>query len=490
MTKSQDPEKGSAPRKGDEVWEPERSSGMTINPELAQRVMDELGQNVYLCYQCVKCTSGCPVAEFFDWQPNQVMRALQLGQEDIALESETPWLCASCQTCTTRCPQNLDIAGIMDFLTREARARGIDPRVPEVDHFTQAFMREVRLWGRSYEPGLMVEMKLRSPEHLLDDIDLYIKMLRKGKVGFLPSIGRRPSKVKPVAGANNAVAYYPGCSLHSTAPEFNKSTKSVCEELELNLIEPKGWLCCGGSAAHRADPEEATRLPMENLALIEQSGFQEVTMPCAACFNRHKVAQYEIHESEQHKAKMDEQIGYIYEDTVQVNTLTQSILSHVGVEKIAAKVKKPLEGLRVVCYYGCLLTRPPQVTGAKNPENPTDMDELMAALGAEVVDWSYKTVCCGAAHSLSRPDIVINLSGNLISHAQEAGADAVVVACPLCHTNLDARQFQMELEEPTPVLYFTQLMALALGLPEKDAVLNKNLTDPRPLLREKGFLQA
>jgi heterodisulfide reductase subunit B len=130
------------------------------------------------------------------------------------------------------------------------------------------------------------------------------------------------------------------------------------------------------------------------------------------------------------------------------------------------------------------------VTGAKNPENPTDMDELMTALGAEVVDWSYKTVCCGAAHSLTRPDIVINLSGNLISHAQAAGADVVVVACPLCHTNLDARQFQMDLEEPTPVLYFTQLMALALGLPEKDAVLNKNLTDPRPLLREKGFLPA
>ena len=89
---------------------------MTINPKLAQRVRDELGQNVYLCYQCVKCTSGCPVADFFDWQPNQIMRAVQLGQEDIALESQTPWLCAACQTCTTRCPQNLDVNGIMEFL--------------------------------------------------------------------------------------------------------------------------------------------------------------------------------------------------------------------------------------------------------------------------------------------------------------------------------------------------------------------------------------
>jgi heterodisulfide reductase subunit B len=116
------------------------------------------------------------------------------------------------------------------------------------------------------------------------------------------------------------------------------------------------------------------------------------------------------------------------------------------------------------------------------------MDELLAALGAEVLDWSYKTVCCGAAHSLTRPDIVLKLSGSLIEHARAAGADAVAVACPLCHTNLDARQFQMKLDEPMPVLYFTQIMALALGLPEKAAALHKNLVDPRPLLREKGLL--
>jgi heterodisulfide reductase subunit B len=144
--------------------------------------------------------------------------------------------------------------------------------------------------------------------------------------------------------------------------------------------------------------------------------------------------------------------------------------------------------LKLVCYYGCLLTRPPQVTGARHPENPVELDELMAALGAEVHDWSYKTVCCGAAHSLTRPDIVLKLSSSLIEQAHLAGADAIVVACPLCHTNLDARQFQMGLEEPMPVLFFTQLMALALGLPVKEAMLQKNLIDPRPLLQEKGLV--
>lgn len=462
---------------------------ITIDATLARRIQDELGQNVYLCYQCVKCTAGCPVSEFFDWQPNQVMRALQLGQEDIALHAETPWLCASCQTCTTRCPQGLDIAAIMDFLTREALEQGIKPPVPEVDIFTTAFMREVRLWGRAFELGMMGEMKLRI-RNFTDDLDLGLKMFLKNKLPVLPHPAHPPRKVKPVPGAANAntVAYYPGCSLHATSPEFDISTRAVCEALDINLIEPEGWVCCGSSAAHRSDPEAAVELPMQNLSIIEQSGFDEVTMPCAACFNRHKTAQYEIRHDEGHRAAADAATGYTYQDTVQVNTLVETIAQHVGAEEVAARTQKPLDGLRVVCYYGCLLTRPPQVTEAEHPENPTDMDEVLAALGAEILDWSYKTTCCGAAHSLTRPDIVLKLSGNLISHAREAGADAIAVACPLCHTNLDARQFQMELDEPMPVLYFTQLMALALGLPEKAAALKKNLVDPRPLLQSKGLL--
>ena len=467
----------------------EASQPITINPALAQRIQDEIGQNVYLCYQCIKCSSGCPMSEFFDWQPNQVMRALQLGQEDIALQSQTPWLCASCQTCTTRCPQGLDINAIMDFLTREALERGLTPPVSEVKIFNEAFMREIRLWGRAYELGLMAEMKLRT-HNLLGDMDLGVKMLAKNKFPFLPSLGHPPRKVKPVPGADDAIAYYPGCSLESTSPEFNHSVKAVCEALDLKLIEPTGWMCCGSSSAHRADPEAALRLPMENLALIEKYGFHEVTMPCAACFNRHKAAQYEIRHHDQRRREVEKTIGYAYQDSVQVNTLMQSIIQHIGTERIAARVAKPLKGLRVVSYYGCLLTRPPQVTESEHPENPVDMDELLTALGAEVHDWSYKTVCCGAANSLTRPDIVLKLSGALIQHAKEAGADVIAVACPLCHINLDARQFQMGLEHSMPVMFFTQLMALAFGLPEKSASLNKNLVDPRPLLRSRGILEA
>ncbi|MEJ2151123.1 MAG: heterodisulfide reductase-related iron-sulfur binding cluster, partial [Chloroflexota bacterium] len=371
---------------------------LTISSDLAQRIQDALGENVYLCYQCSKCTSGCPVSRFFDWQPNQIMRAAQLGQEDIALEAKTPWLCAACQTCTTRCPQGLDIAAIMEFLTREALERGIEPPVPEVDIFNSAFMREVRLWGRAFELGLMAEMKLRTMD-IMGDMDLGIKMLRKNKLPFLPEPTRPPRKVKPVAGAAQAVAYYPGCSLHSTATEFNTSTEAVCEALGLALIEPRGWVCCGSSAAHRADPAAALELPLENLSLIEGSGFSEVTMPCAACFNRHKFAQHEIRQHPDRKAEAERKLGREYRDSVHVSTLIEALHTHVGVEAVEAKVKRPLKGLRVVCYYGCLLTRPPEITEAAAPENPIDMDELLKAAGAVVLDWSYKTSCCGAAHS-------------------------------------------------------------------------------------------
>jgi len=458
-----------------------------IDSSLAKRIQQELGQNVFLCYQCVKCTSGCPLVDYFDWQPNQIMRAAQLGQEDIALQSDTIWLCAACQTCTTRCPQGLDIAAIMDMLTRQAAAAGLEPSIPEVNIFNQAFMREVRLWGRAYELGLLAEMKLRTG-NFTQDLDLGAKMFAKNKLSLFPETGRPKHKVDALKGVEEAVAYYPGCSLHSTAKEFNQSTLAVCEELGLELIEPKGWTCCGSTAAHRCDPAAAVQLPLGNLSLMEQYGFQQVMMPCAACFNRHKVAQYEFDQHPGMRQDLPAHIQHGYQGKIKVNTLLDTLQEMVGMHRVAGHVKRPLEGLKIVPYYGCLVTRPPDVTGAEHPENPTGMDDLLAALGAEVVDWSYKTSCCGASHSLTRPDIVLDLSFNLIEHARESGADMIAVVCPLCHANLDARQTQMPVEPPMPVIYITQLMALAFGLPDEAAALNKNLIDPRPLLKEK--LQA
>ncbi|MEJ2562803.1 MAG: 4Fe-4S dicluster domain-containing protein [Anaerolineales bacterium] len=205
-----------------------------LSTDLADHIREATGENVFLCYHCVKCTSGCPLMEHFDMGPNQVMRAAQLGMEDLIFESKSPWLCASCQTCTTRCPQGIDIARVMDFIVGEAMAKGIKPKVPEVALFNKVFLRDVDLLGRSYELGLMVEMNMRTKQPF-KDVDLGLDMIKHGKIAFLPSVIRKrkpKTKESPPEREANEVGYYPGCSLHSLAREFNLSALATLEALD------------------------------------------------------------------------------------------------------------------------------------------------------------------------------------------------------------------------------------------------------------------
>ena len=459
-----------------------------IEPRLAHRIEDETGENVYLCYQCVKCTSGCPLAEHFDYTPNEIMRAVQLGLDEI-LSSRTIWLCASCQVCTTRCPQGLDVARIMDHLMMIARERGIKPAIPAVEDFLQVFHRNAKLLGRAYEAGLIVETNLRALDPLKDVFDLGLPMIRKGKIKFLPSVTRVPRRVERRELASHEIGYYPGCSLHSMAIEFHMSTEVVADALGLGLVEPRGWTCCGSSPAHKLDPEDAVRMPMENLALFERTGLDEVAMPCAACFSRFRAAQHEVRADRALRRRMDGATGHEYQDSVEIRSLVDVMAERVGIEAIAARVQKPLAGLRVVAYYGCLLTRPPSIAGVPHPEYPRNMDRVLDALGAEVLDWDGKTRCCGAGLAATVPERALEMCRWLIDAARSVGADCMAVACPLCHANLDGRQLQMaDLEDRMPILYFTQLMALAFGLEPRAAGLRKNLVDPFPLLRERGVV--
>ncbi|MGD2206704.1 MAG: heterodisulfide reductase-related iron-sulfur binding cluster [Anaerolineae bacterium] len=459
----------------------------TTDTSLARLIEEETGENVYLCYQCVKCTSGCPLAEHFDYTPNEILRALQLGLDEI-LFSRTIWLCASCQVCTTRCPQGIDIAKIMDHLMMLTRERGIQPAIPAVESFLKVFHRNAKLLGRAYEAGLVVETNLRALDPLKDVFDLGLPMILKGKIKFLPSVARVPKRVQRRELTANQIGYYPGCSLHSMAIEFQMSTEAAAEVLGLELVEPKGWTCCGSSPAHKLDPDDALTMPLANLSLFERSGFDQVAVPCAACFSRFRAAQHEIRENSSLRRRLEKAIGQEVHDTVEVRSLVDVMAERVGLEAIAAKVQKPLEGLKVVAYYGCLLTRPPKIAGVPHPEYPLNMDRVLDALGAEALDWDGKTRCCGAGLAATVPERALELCRWLIDQARAVGADCIAVACPLCHANLDGRQLQMDdLEETMPILYFTQLMALAFGVEAKAAGLNKNLVDPVPLLREKGI---
>jgi len=281
------------------------------------------------------------------------------------------------------------------------------------------------------------------------------------------------------------VSYYPGCSLHSTGLEYGESTQEVCKILGIELNELSDWNCCGASSAHCTDEVLAIELATRNLVMAEEAGL-DLVIPCAACFQRFKVAEKHITEGKEPAIKTP------YQGKVPIKHLLDFLVEEENLKVIKEKIKKPLNGLKAVCYYGCLITRPPKVTDAKHYENPQAMDELLSLLGVEVYPWSYKTDCCGGSLMLSRPDIVAQLSGKLIQMAEDAGVDCVATACPLCQANLDTKQAAISKnlgrEVRFPTFYFTELLGLALGSGEADKWLRRHIVDPRDLLKSKGLL--
>jgi len=483
---------------------------VTFNTNLAHEIRERSGENVFLCYQCKKCTAGCPVAAYFDLTPHQVLRACQFGQEELVLNSRTISVCAACETCSTRCPQDIDIARIMDVLEIMAAERGIPSKAPSVPMFYKSANRGINYFGRMWELGLMAELYIRQFFHwqegkpLLDfrqlfkyNVETAVKMLRAGKLKILPSIARRPrngQRAQAAPSGEDVISYYPGCSLHATGIEFDMSTKAVAKKLGLNLVEPEGWKCCGTSPAHNTDHYRAVKLPMETLAIAEEMGHTYMTMPCAACFSRFRISMHEVEHDEELRKKIAGDTGYEYTGGIQVDNLLTTVTDRVGYEAAVEPVVKPLEGLRVACYYGCLLTRPPDVTGEENYEYPNNMDRLLEALGAEAVEWDYKTDCCGGSLSLSTLEISLDLSHKILQNAVDCGADMVVTACPLCHANLDVFQKQIKdeygAEWDIPVVYFTQLMGVAYGMDAKTLGIDKHFTDGVGLLKEKGLLPS
>ncbi len=281
------------------------------------------------------------------------------------------------------------------------------------------------------------------------------------------------------------VSYYPGCSLRSTGLEYGKSTLEVCKILGIELNELTDWNCCGASSAHCTDEVLAIELATRNLVTAEDVGL-DLVIPCAACFQRFKVAEKHVREGKKPVIETS------YRGKVPIKHLLDFLFEKENLKGIKEKIKKPLKGLKAVCYYGCLITRPPKVTDAKNYENPQAMDELLSLLGVEVYPWSYKTDCCGGSLMLSRPDIVAQLSGKLIQMAEDAGADCVATACPLCQANLDTKQLAVSKnvgrEVHFPIFYFTELLGLALGSEEVDQWLRRHIIDPCDLLKSKGLL--
>jgi heterodisulfide reductase subunit B len=269
------------------------------------------------------------------------------------------------------------------------------------------------------------------------------------------------------------------------AAEYDESIRAACETLGVMLAELPDWNCCGASSAHFLDDDLAAQLSARNMLIARRQG-RELLVPCAACFQRLKHADKTLRENAGHGAT--ETDG----DPVPVFHVNDFFDRPEFVKALKQKVRNPLAGLAGVAYYGCLSQRPPKVTDAQSPENPTSMDDLMRALGMDVRPWSYKTDCCGGSLAVSRTDLVRKLSGDLFEAAVEAGAECLVTDCPMCQSNLDTRQAEIEAERGRqfglPVFYITELMALALGDSRAARWWKKHFVDPRPLLKRRGLL--
>jgi heterodisulfide reductase subunit B len=263
----------------------------------------------------------------------------------------------------------------------------------------------------------------------------------------------------------------------------------VCQTLDLKLVEPPGWICCGSTPAHTTDPVLAAYYAIQNLALVEQMGLNEMMAPCLGCYQRFLAAAHEVERDPEIAEKVADRIGYEYQGTVKTMHSVDALLQRVGLDRIREQVEKPLEGMKVASYYGCATTRPGKLTGAEHVEYPMSMDEIVRTLGGEPVDWSYKTDCCGGSLGITQTDVALELSAKILKNAKACGADLMITACPLCQVNVESRQMQMDLGFDLPVLYITQLMTLAFGLGEKKAELNKQIIDARPVLREYGLLE-
>jgi heterodisulfide reductase subunit B len=277
-------------------------------------------------------------------------------------------------------------------------------------------------------------------------------------------------------------SYYPGCSAHASGKEYNASLRAVCQELQIDLVEMADWNCCGATPAATTRPKLSKALAGRNLAIAAETGLDLMT-PCSACYKNIRGAALKLEEDAEARAELE-------------GLLDNRSLSHIpavrhpvdilwnDMELSSLPVKRPLKGLKVASYYGCLISRPKG--GFDDPEEPRSMDDLMEAVGAEAVDWSYKTKCCGGAVFVPRKQISLELTGKILLKAHEAGADVIAVGCPFCHLLLDMYQGnalqQVGADFRIPIMYFSQLMGVALGIDDEPLELKGLVVSPFPVL--------
>lgn len=281
--------------------------------------------------------------------------------------------------------------------------------------------------------------------------------------------------------------YYPGCSLEGAGRAYDESLRAVFRALGLTLRELEDWNCCGATMYMSIEEAVSVAISARNLALAETNGFRDLVAPCSACYTVLQKTNRFLRESPELKAKVDrllEPAGMRYGLSVNVRHPLDVLVNDVGVEVIALSAKSSLEGVAFAPYYGCQIVRPER--GFDDREFPTSMDRLFERLGAAAVYFPLKTKCCGGMLMTTFPDVALSLVDELLGCAAENGASCIVTTCPMCQMNLEAYQKQVNRRfgrrYEVAIVFFTQLLGLALGCTEKELGLDRNLIPlPRPV---------
>ncbi len=287
--------------------------------------------------------------------------------------------------------------------------------------------------------------------------------------------------------------YYPGCSLHASSKNLDITLKDLFKKLGIKLNEIPDWNCCGASAAHCIDETIALSLPARDLARAEKEGFKTVLAPCSACYQRLVVTHEILVKDPKKMEKVEKLISpNSYKGMIVIKNIMDLLINDVTIPEIVARKEKDLNGLKFVAYYGCWLTRIPRVKSFDSVENPVSIENILKPLGAEPIDWPYKTDCCGGSFSISKEELVIELDDKIISMADKVGAECIVTTCPLCQTNLDVMQEKINKikgkDFNLPVFYITELLGIALGIKWSSKIWRYHMVDPVDLLKSKRLI--
>ena len=278
------------------------------------------------------------------------------------------------------------------------------------------------------------------------------------------------------------IGYYPGCALHGSSNDYETSVRACLAAMGIGLRELDDWICCGATAAHCLNHKLAVALPARNLALAQRDGMEELLAPCPMCSMELIRASCALAASPELRKEISEVVELDVQGNTRVLNLIQ-VFQKISAEQIQQKAVRQLGDFRPACYYGCLLTRPPSELKFDDCEQPRSMETLLSTLGAQPVEWNYKTECCGAGMTMADEDTVLELSHKILSNAVQHGANCMVVACPMCHVNLDMKQPDIErrygVRHDMVVYYLSDLVGLALGIDERSLGIDRHFVVKR-----------